>query len=96
MLRAYKKNKIILLTTHFMEEADILADRIGIMCKGNLACLGSSYFLKNRFNVGYRIKFVKKQRKVSPALDAFIASYFSQAKKLTDVYDEVTYMIPKN
>ena len=36
MLKAYKKNKIILLTTHFMEEADVLADRIGIMCKGNL------------------------------------------------------------
>ena len=36
MLKIYKKNKIILLTTHFMEEADVLADRIGIMSKGNL------------------------------------------------------------
>ena len=74
ILKAYKKNRIILLTTHFMEEADVLADRIGIMCKGNLLCLGSSYFLKNRFSVGYRIKFVKKHKKVSPALEAFIAS----------------------
>ena len=36
MLKSYKQNRIILLTTHFMEEADVLADRIGIMCKGNL------------------------------------------------------------
>ena len=57
-----------------MDEADILADRIGIMCNGNLSCLGSSFFLKNRFSAGYRIKFVKKHKKVSPALDAFIAS----------------------
>ena len=77
MLKIYKKNKIILLTTHFMEEADVLADRIGIMCNGNLSCLGSSYFLKNRFRIGYSIKFVKKNRKVSPALEALIAYYFS-------------------
>ena len=64
-----------------MEEADVLADRIGIMCKGNLSCLGSSYFLKNRFRVGYSIKFVKKSRKVSPALEALIAHHFKHVKK---------------
>lgn len=36
MLKSYKKDRIILLTTHFMDEADVLADRIGIMCKGSL------------------------------------------------------------
>ena len=36
MLKSYKKDKIILLTTHNMEEADVLADRIGIMLRGNL------------------------------------------------------------
>ena len=81
MLKSYKKNRIILLTTHFMEEADVLADRIGIMRRGNLSCLGSSCFLKNRFEIGYRIKFVKKQRQVSPALEAFIVSNFSYARK---------------
>ena len=96
ILKAYKKNKIILLTTHFMDEADALADRIGIMRKGNLSCLGSSYFLKNCFSVGYRIKFVKKNRTVSPALEAFISSQFRKVKKQTDVFDEVTYVIPKD
>lgn len=34
MLKRHKQNRIIILTTHFMEEADILGDRIAIMTKG--------------------------------------------------------------
>ena len=36
MLKIYKKDRIIVLTTHYMDEADVLGDRIGIMCKGTL------------------------------------------------------------
>lgn len=38
MLKRYKQDKIIILTTHFMEEADILCDRIAIMTKGKASC----------------------------------------------------------
>ena len=34
MLKKYKNEKIIVLTTHFMDEADYLGDRIGIMGEG--------------------------------------------------------------
>ena len=34
MLKKYKRDKIIILTTHYMDEADVLGDRIGIMAKG--------------------------------------------------------------
>ena len=34
MLKTYKNNRIIILTTHYMDEADILGDRIGIMTAG--------------------------------------------------------------
>ena len=60
MLKKYKSNKIIILTTHYMDEADILGDRIGIMAEGQVTCLGRSMFLKNRFGVGYRLSIVKK------------------------------------
>ena len=66
MLKSYKKDRIIILTTHYMDEADVLGDRIGIMCKGTLQCLGSSLFLKNRFGAGYKLTFVKKRRKSHP------------------------------
>ena len=41
-----KGEKTILLTTHYMDEADFLADRIGIMDEGKLVALGTSTELK--------------------------------------------------
>ncbi len=41
-----KGKKTILLTTHYMDEADFLADRIGIMDDGKIAALGTSSELK--------------------------------------------------
>ena len=34
MLKMYKRDRIIILTTHYMDEADVLGDRIGIMASG--------------------------------------------------------------
>uniref|UniRef100_A0A7N0VH21 ABC transporter domain-containing protein n=1 Tax=Kalanchoe fedtschenkoi TaxID=63787 RepID=A0A7N0VH21_KALFE len=48
-----KKGRAIILTTHSMEEADILSDRIGIMAKGRLRCLGTSIRLKSKFGTGF-------------------------------------------
>lgn len=48
-----KKGRAVILTTHSMEEADILSDRIGIMTKGKLRCIGNSIRLKSRFGTGY-------------------------------------------
>jgi ABC-type multidrug transport system ATPase subunit len=59
-----------------MEEADILGDRIGIMCKGRLRCLGTSVRLKSRFGEGYKVlhpfkfetRFVLMASPLSPVL----------------------------
>ncbi|XP_039005388.1 ABC transporter A family member 2-like isoform X2 [Hibiscus syriacus] len=48
-----KRGRVIVLTTHSMEEADVLSDRIGIMVKGRLNCLGTSIRLKSRFGTGF-------------------------------------------
>lgn len=63
MLKLYKKDRIVVLTTHYMDEADILGDRIGIMAKGKMTCLGSSIFLKSKFGVGYNLTVVKTNNK---------------------------------
>jgi ATP-binding cassette subfamily A (ABC1) protein 3 len=44
-----KKNRAVVLTTHALEEADVLCDRIGIMVNGALQCLGTSQHLKSKF-----------------------------------------------
>jgi ATP-binding cassette, subfamily A (ABC1), member 3 len=36
MLKRNKAGKIIILTTHYMDEADILGDRIAIMAEGKV------------------------------------------------------------
>lgn len=48
-----KRGRAIVLTTHSMEEADILSDRIAIMAKGRLRCIGTSIRLKSKFGSGY-------------------------------------------
>lgn len=57
MVIAAKKGRSIILTTHFLDEADILSDRIGIIKDGKLLTCGSSLFLKHHFGVGYTLKF---------------------------------------
>lgn len=58
LLKNKKYGRIILLTTHFMDEADILADRKAIVSKGKLRCCGSSIYLKTKFGIGYNLKYV--------------------------------------
>ncbi|KAG2768751.1 hypothetical protein Pcac1_g20084 [Phytophthora cactorum] len=50
-----RNDRVMVLTTHFMDEADILGDRIAIMAEGEMRCCGSSLFLKNRFGAGYNL-----------------------------------------
>ncbi|KAF4706397.1 hypothetical protein FOZ62_014853, partial [Perkinsus olseni] len=61
LLKARRPGRIICLTTHYMDEADVLGDRIAIMGRGELKCLGSSSFLKKCYGCGYVLSFVKKQ-----------------------------------
>ncbi len=43
--------KCIILTTHFLEEADVLSDRIAIMTSGRLQANGTPEFLKNQIGI---------------------------------------------
>jgi len=56
VLLQVKVGKCMILTTHSMEEADILCTRIGIISRGTMKCLGSNIRLKNKFGAGYSFK----------------------------------------
>ena len=60
VIKQNKPGRAIILTTHSMEEADLLADKIAIMAEGDLAAVGTSMDLKQRFGVGYRLTVVKQ------------------------------------
>ena len=51
VLQTLKKDRTIMLTTHFMEEADVLGDRIAIMADGKVKCSGSPMFLKSNLGI---------------------------------------------
>jgi ATP-binding cassette, subfamily A (ABC1), member 3 len=59
LIRNYKEGKAILLTTHFMEEADALSDRIAIMNHGKIKCCGTPLFLKKTYGSGYKLTISK-------------------------------------
>lgn len=53
ILQDARKTRTILLTTHYMEEADVLGDRIAFLAHGRLKCVGSPMFLKRKFSKDY-------------------------------------------
>ncbi|KAK3316118.1 P-loop containing nucleoside triphosphate hydrolase protein [Apodospora peruviana] len=55
ILLAERGRRTMIMTTHFLDEADLLADHIAILSKGMLRAEGSSVELKDRLGGGYRI-----------------------------------------
>lgn len=67
LLRYKATDRCVVLTTHSMYEADVLADRKLVIMKGKLRCAGTSVFLKNRFGVGYDLSIEFDLQKTSVA-----------------------------
>lgn len=95
IIKQNKKDKVIVLTTHFLEEADLLGDRVGIMAKGKLVCCGTPLFLKSKYGVGYTITLTKSSAQIdsSPILDK-IAKNVATFQLLQDVGTELMIRIP--
>ncbi|KAJ3067765.1 hypothetical protein HDU99_003394 [Rhizoclosmatium hyalinum] len=71
LIQEIKGNKTIIITTHSMEEADTLGDRIAILNKGEFQTIGTSLFLKGKFGVGFRMMVdVKEGGNFDQILDA--------------------------
>ena len=56
LILAAKKGRSIILTTHFLDEADVLSDRVGILKDGHLVTCGSTLFLKHQIG-GYSLRY---------------------------------------
>ncbi|XP_059140308.1 phospholipid-transporting ATPase ABCA3-like [Physella acuta] len=58
-LKSWRQGRTIFMTTHFMDEAENLGDRIAIMEKGRIKCCGTPMFLKNIFGLEHKLTIVK-------------------------------------
>lgn len=57
-----RAGRTVILSTHHMDEADLLSDRIAIISKGQLHCCGTPLFLKNCFGVGFYLTLVRRMK----------------------------------
>jgi ABC-type multidrug transport system ATPase subunit len=55
ILSLIKENRIVILTSHSMEECEALCTRLVIMVNGQFKCLGSPQHLKTKFGNGYKL-----------------------------------------
>ena len=95
MLKKNKSDKIIILTTHYMDEADILGDRIAIMTEGEVECTGSSLFLKQRYGVGYQLIIEKAVSDDLPEVEEYLKQEIPDILKLQEVSGEISFQIPR-
>ncbi|KAL3876097.1 hypothetical protein ACJMK2_033975 [Sinanodonta woodiana] len=93
VLKNNRKGRTMLLTTHFMDEADILGDRIAIMAEGIVKCCGTSLFLKNKYGAGYHLAMVKNQSCKVDKVTKLIQNYVPHAQLENNVGAELTYIL---
>ena len=102
LIQKIKHNKVVLLTTHFMDEADILGDRIAILSEGEMRCSGTSLFLKTRFGAGY-VLTISLSRNVSEsvldssqieAITFAVKQHIPMAFLKSAVAGETVYVLP--
>lgn len=92
-IERFKQGRVVVLTTHSMEEADVLGDRIAIMAHGSLRAIGNSIHLKNTYGAGYRITVVAAENKIAQAKKA-IESRVPEAKLEDDSAGSLIYQFP--
>ncbi|XP_068227005.1 cholesterol transporter ABCA5-like [Palaemon carinicauda] len=94
LLKNRKQGKVILLTTHFMDEADILADRKAIISKGRLRCCGSSLFLKNKFGLGYHLTLVVDDEVEESTVTKELRKVIKEAQLARHYGKEMSFILP--
>ncbi|XP_050413869.2 phospholipid-transporting ATPase ABCA3 [Patella vulgata] len=94
ILQRNRANRTIILTTHFMDEADLLGDRIAIMSEGEVKCCGSSHFLKKLHGAGYHLVIVKSETCNIFNVTQVVQKYIPSSVLESQISAEVSYLLP--
>jgi len=76
-----RKQSVVVLTTHSMEEAEALCSSIAIQVDGQFRCLGSAQHLKSRYGSGYEVS-VKFSAVPREALTQLAAKFLPAGRQL--------------
>jgi ATP-binding cassette subfamily A (ABC1) protein 3 len=95
ILKKIIEKRIIILTTHYMEEASVLGNRIGIMAEGVLKCIGTPLFLIEKYGKYLSVNIYKEKDADN---DEIIEYFKSKAEGIESeiLTQEILIRIPKN
>ncbi|XP_068620522.1 phospholipid-transporting ATPase ABCA3-like [Battus philenor] len=94
LLLSLRGSRTVLLTTHFMEEADVLGDRVAALHAGQLRCHATTMHLKRALGTGYRLSFttigIPKEENITRCIRSVVADAGVREKSL----NSITYNLP--
>ncbi|XP_070649564.1 phospholipid-transporting ATPase ABCA7 isoform X6 [Bos indicus] len=59
LLLKYREGRTLILSTHHLDEAELLGDRVAVVAGGRLCCCGSPLFLRRHLGSGYYLTLAK-------------------------------------
>ena len=95
ILKRQLDQKIIILTTHYMEEASVLGNRIGIINEGRMKCIGTPLFLIEKFGKFMSITISKEEDADNEEIIDYINSK-TQDTQIEVLSEEILFRIPKS
>ncbi|XP_064476871.1 retinal-specific phospholipid-transporting ATPase ABCA4-like [Ornithodoros turicata] len=93
LLLKNRRNCAIFLTTQYLDEADILGDRIAIMVNGRIRCCGTSAFLKQRYGTGYHMQINKLPNCNVTKIQGLLSKYAPKVRLQSDSANEVVFIL---
>ena len=97
ILKKSLSGKIIILTTHYMEEASVLGNRIGILSEGKMKCIGSPLFLIEKLGKNINLNITKKAEANNEEIINFINNNIGNKINIeNEIFnEEILFRIPK-
>ncbi len=92
-MREHKEGRAIILTTHSMEEAEILCDRLGIFVDGQLVCIGNPREITSRY-AGYLVFTITVGPGHEDAAKAFVQQISPHARVTYELGSTLKYELP--
>ncbi|XP_041448079.1 ATP-binding cassette sub-family A member 12-like [Drosophila obscura] len=96
LLQSEKRCRTLIITTYHIEEADVLGDRLAIICDGQLLFNGTSTFLKNTHGSGYQLVCSQGEICEEPQLTSLVLQYIPETTASSDKPFEIAYNIPQS
>ncbi|XP_045777399.1 phospholipid-transporting ATPase ABCA1-like isoform X2 [Maniola jurtina] len=94
LLLSLRGSRTVLISTHFMEEAEALGDRVAALHAGRLRCHATTMHLKRALGAGYRLSFTTVGLPNVPAISAAIVSQVPDATVKETSLNSISYNLP--